>query len=98
MTVSLISLVVEMDLVGPVEGLPVPLDRGGSSRDPDLTLLSFDVIDDLSGDDHPTESGLLLLIVGVVVEQADLVLVHVPPIHPSDPIPLILDDGEWIAL
>ena len=97
LSVFLTSLIIEVDLVGRVEGLPVPLYRGCAPRDPDLALLTLDKVNDFPGDDYPTESGLLVLLVGITVEQADLMLVYVPSIHSGDSVPLVLDDGEWFA-
>ena len=98
LTAGLTSLVVEVDLVVRVERLAVPLHGSRPTRDPDLSFLSFDEVHHSTRDDDPAEGGLLLLLVGVAVEQADLVLVNLPSVHPSDPVPLVLNDGEWIAL
>ena len=90
----LTSLVVKLDVVGLVKGPSVPPDGGLSPADPDLAPVSLDEVNNPSGDYCPDEGDIGLGVSGVFVEVADFVLLDVPAVLPSDPVVVVLDEGD----
>ena len=93
----LTSLEVELNVVGGVKELVVPEDSLASVH-PDLAPLLLDESDDLLRDGGPDEADILIFLAGIDIQVADFVPLHVPAIHPGNPIVVVLDEGDRLAL
>ena len=76
----------ELDLVGVVEELVLPVHRRHSAADPDLALCLLDHLDHPLGDDDPHESDSRVVLVGVRIEEFNLMSLDFPSILPGNAI------------
>ena len=94
----LTSLEVELNVVGGVKELVVPEDGRLASAHPDLAPLLLDESDDLLRDGGPDKADILIFLAGIDIQVADFLPLHVPAIHPGNPIVVVLDEGDGLAL